>query len=321
MESGTRRCARVHLPSIAHGSVVARQVRSPPATGALRRRGTAVVRTLIRRASWSGSSRSRRYRGERAGRAESGRAILPANEGVKLSRRCGWRSAPEGVKVELTRSAWMGRAAYAKSVRQQMIVRALLVSSSCLLAAYCGPKPTELPSARSSAAVYSAVIDAALFDTTTRDAFDIRPSWRPDELRVPERGHGLTANDTIDSRASLRRELAGLPESLLSGYPVLPDSAVLLESIVARVPVVFLPDEQFRRELRKIDRAAPILAPFRSQALHLTLSPVLFSTDSTSAVVEIASYRAPLDASGHIVWLTHTSSGWVIRAHFMNWVS
>jgi hypothetical protein len=195
----------------------------------------------------------------------------------------------------------------------------------CLVALTgCRPGIVPLPKGRDARAVYSAVIDAALFQDSVRREFDFNRGEPPQQIELV----GTVAPMMVDSsradsaRAWLQREIPNLPLSLVDGYRPNTDTIPLTEEIVARVPITRVSLRQFREQAMRPRPAWQLLLQRTHPApARLTLSRVVFSADSLAALIEISGYRGPMDAAGYVVWLECDASGWHVRGQALRWIS
>jgi hypothetical protein len=195
----------------------------------------------------------------------------------------------------------------------------------CTALGACGHPSLRLPPDRTGRAVYATVLDAAFFQPWGQDTLRFGRGRIPRHLTLLSVTAPLIVDTTrADSSAAwLRREIPGLPQSLVAAYTTanLP-SAPITETLISRLPIKMLTLNEFRAgsagPKSLSDRFLETVSPTRP---YVSLSRVIFSPDSTGALLELAGYYGSLDAEGTLVWLVLEPGGWRIMGHTMRWVS
>jgi len=182
-----------------------------------------------------------------------------------------------------------------------------------------GPPPFQ---GGGEVAVYSAVIDAALFSPWGRDTVRL-VHGRPTSImlleQIQEQNPG--PDEAGRSREWLKEEMPSLPPLLAEAFAAGSfQSRPLPTTIATRVSSERGSLDDFRRHNRAYSRWGRLIERI-SPTAWVGVGPVIFASDSANALVEVSTYRGSFEASGILVWLQGTTDGWVIEGYALRWIS
>lgn len=204
-----------------------------------------------------------------------------------------------------------------RTVRQSLCI----LTATALFA--CAGEETPVADSTGALDVYEFIVDAALFSSWGRDTVRLAPR-RPVRIQLLSESieRAPSADAAARSRQWLREEMPELPDALVEIYVsnTFQPTAISTDLKTQVLLTLRSPDE-FPALIRRPYSRWRDLASFLRPTAYVALGPVMFVPDSTEALVEVSTFRGPMDASAILVWLRQSDDGWSIAGYTIAWIS